>query len=107
MLDICRRAGALWLLTPHGLPTDDPYDEAFRVAQLQLESEEAAFGTAALLAAAGFPRRWPGPFGATHRNASRRTSFTESIALTLTLTLTLSLTLSLTLTRTLTLTGGG
>ena len=80
MLDICRRTGALWLLTPHGLPTDDPYDEAFRVAQLQLESEEAAFGTAALLAAAGFPRRWPGPFGATHRNASRRTSLTESIA---------------------------
>ena len=39
MLDICRRTGALWLLTPHGLPTDDPYDEAFRVAQLQLESE--------------------------------------------------------------------
>ena len=102
MLDICRRTGALWLLTPHGLPTDDPYDEAFRVAQLQLESEEAAFGTAALLAAAGFPRSWPGPFGATHRNASRRTSLTESIVLTLTLTLTVTVTLTLILTLALT-----
>ena len=30
-------------------------------------------------AAAGFPRRWAGPFGAAHRNASQRTSLTESV----------------------------
>ena len=79
LLDVCRRTGALWLLAPHGLHADDPYDEAFRVAQLQLESEEAAFGTAALLAAAGFPRRWAGPFGDAHRNASRHTSFVSIV----------------------------
>ena len=50
------------------------------MAQLQLETEEAAFGTAALLAASGFPRRWAGAFGGAHHNASRRTSLTESIA---------------------------
>ena len=80
LLEICRRTGALWLLTPHGLHADDAYDEAFRVAQLQLEAEDAAFDTAALLATAGFPRRWAGPFGGAHRNASRRTSLTESVA---------------------------
>ena len=33
----------------------------------------------ALLAAAGFPRRWPGPFGDAHRNASRHTSFVSIV----------------------------
>ena len=27
LLDVCRRTGALWLLAPHGLHADDPYDE--------------------------------------------------------------------------------
>ena len=86
LLDICRRTGALWLLTPHGLHLEDPYDEAFRVAQLQLDTEENALATAAALAAARFPRRWPGPFAggvaappAAAANASHQTSLTESV----------------------------
>ena len=54
----------LLLLAPHGLgATDDPYDEAIRVAAQQLDTEENAFTTAARLAAAGNPRRWRGAWG--------------------------------------------
>ena len=64
LLRLCQYTGALLLLAPHGLgATDDPFDEAIRVAAQQLDTEENAFTTAARLAAAGFPRRWRGPWG--------------------------------------------
>lgn len=63
--------------------------QAFRVAQLKLETEERALATAAMLATARFPRRWAGPFRGGRNgtaddtagdDSSTATSLTESIA---------------------------